>query len=190
MEVVVSVLILAILLSGVLAAYRRTCDVLLIQNLRERAAAVAQRRMELLLANQQEPNSHELHGTDELDSLFEWRMSLQRESVGRGRAGDRLSGSIIRATVVVEADLPETRGEPLIELVRMFGSLKPLPGQEVAVPFVSDREEGEVWYEQLRQSLGREPTIEEILAELTRMGDLSAEELEMLEETEEPEPQE
>lgn len=184
-EVVVSVLILVILLGGILVAYRRTTENVVIHNLRERAAAVAQRRIEFLLASRQEPNSHELHGRDEVDPLFNWRMNLQRETIP-GKWSGRLPESFIKATVEVMADLPETRNEPLVEMVRLFRTLKPLPGQEMAVPFETE-EQKPTWYTELREKLGREPTLDEVLGALMSAGELSQEELDMLKEPNESE---
>jgi type II secretory pathway pseudopilin PulG len=184
-EVVVSVLILVILLSGVMVAYRRTSENVMVHNLRERAAAVAQRRIEFLLASHQEPNSHELHGRDEIDPIFNWRMNLQRETIPSNMS-NRMSESFIKATVIVEADLPETANKPLVEMVRLFGRLAPLSGQDVAVPFERE-EQTPPWYDELKQQLGREPTLDEMLGVLMNKGELSQEELDMLQEPNEPE---
>jgi prepilin-type N-terminal cleavage/methylation domain-containing protein len=184
-EVVVSVLILVILLGGVMIAYQRTSDNVMVHNLRERAGAVAQRRIEFLLASHQEPNSHELHGRDEIDPIFNWRMNLQRETIPSNRS-NRMSESFIKATVIVEAELPETANKPLVEMVRLFGRLAPLPGQDVAVPFERE-EQTPPWYEELKQQLGREPTLDEMLGVLMNKGELSQEELDILQEPNESE---
>jgi len=187
-EVVVSVLLLVILLSGVFDAYRRTSDRIMQQILRERAASVAQRRMEFLLASRQEPNSHALHGRDEIDPTFNWRLNLQREYIPSLAAQSKISSSVIKATIIVEAGLPEREKQPLVQLVRLFGSLKPLPGQDLAVPFLQEEQEP-AWYAELKAKLGREPTLEEALFVLMQSGDISDEEFEILNEpneTQEP----
>jgi len=62
-----------------------------------------------------------------------------------------------------------------VELIRYFSTygLAPLPGRAVAVPITNEYEEPE-WYTILRESLGREPTMEETLQYLIATGELPA----------------
>ena len=174
-EAVVSVLILAILLTGVLIAHQRSCDAVILQHLRTRAAAVAERRIELLLATREEPNSAQLHGRDELEPLFTWKMNLKREAIAPDKSPRNPRHSVVKATVTVEADLARDREKPLVEMVRFFGTneLKPLPGQLIAAPYVSEEE---ITYQELKRTLGREPTLSELLKEMIKTGQIPADE--------------
>ena len=57
-----------------------------------------------------------------------------------------------------------------MENISYLGSLDPLPGQTMAVPF---EQQTEPWMEELREKLGREPTPEEIIQEMIRLGEIS-----------------
>ena len=98
---------------------------------------------------------------------------MKREVIGSGAATGDLSNTMIMATVTVTSDTEEGVGEKeKVELVRYFAGLKPLPGQAVAVPIQTEIEEEPQWYIDLRQKLGREPTVDEALQELVRIGEL------------------
>ncbi len=180
-EAVVSVLLLGILLGGVMVAHERTCDAVARQSMRTRAAAVAERQIELLMASRQEPNSPSFHGEDEQTPEFTWQMDLQRVPVGEGAPGSAAS-SVIQATVRVYTKGERSgQGEPLIELVRCFGTseLTPVTGESVAVPFMTEEE---LIYQDLENRLGREPTLIEVLQEMVDTGQFSQEEgLELME---------
>ena len=171
-EVAASVVILSLLLAGVLVAFQRTRDGLAVRMLRGRAAQVAERQMERLIGSGQEPNSVDLQGRDEIDPAFMWEIALKRESVDKTAAKQDLSNTVIKATVTVRSELFAGGGEQeQIELVRYFATLKPIPGQAVAVPLTPDFEEA-LWYLELYEKLGREPSIKEIFEELARRGEL------------------
>jgi len=173
-EVAVSVLLLAMLLGGVVLALRRTTTALTTQSLRNAAAQVAERRLESLLASLQEPNSQELHGQDQTDPRFSWTFSLTREAGDPTQPGLGLESSVIKAKVTVRAESDWASGEPLVELVRYFGTLQPREGHTVAVPYESEQPTPEpAWIEQLRQKLGREPTLDELLQEMVKRGELA-----------------
>ena len=190
-EVVASLIVLSILLAGVLASYHRTIDTVAAQMLRERAVSVAQRHMEILMANLQEPNSINVPLQDELDELFTWQLDLQRIALDNSAPEENLANTLIQATVTVKCEAADVRNPPKVELVRYFSTygLAPLPGRAVAVPITSEYEEPE-WYTILRESLGREPTMEEALQYMIETGELpadAAEELDWLNE-DEPDP--
>ena len=168
LEAVVSVLILAMIVGGVIVAYSKTTDKLLDASERASAMAVAQRQMEYLLDSRIEPNAHELQGRDELDPRFSWRLVMSREPI-EGVTG-RLSAAntVIKATLQVESgflDANVTVGQ-----ISDLGAHDPLPGQTLAVPF---EQQTEPWMEELREKLGREPTPEEIIQEMIRLGEIS-----------------
>ena len=171
--------IMAIILTGVLVAFSRTGDNIAGHILDERAASVASRRLELLLANRQEPNGLELQGRDEWDPSFTWRLNLSREVIGGERAARDFSNTVIQAVVTVEHSGWLGQSEPLCEMVRYFADLTPVKGQTIAVPPTSEEPE-ELWYLELQQNLGREPTMEEVIAEMARLGFLSGESLDLL----------
>ena len=172
LEVIVSTLILGILFSGMLLAFHRTQEGSYQYALYERAAAVGQRRIELIMATIQEPNGLFLQGQDEIDPLFFWNLNLERILIDESSLVKKIDNTIIKATVSVEAGLPGYP-QPLIELVRYFDYLDPLPGNEVAVPL--PLEPNARWLERLREELGREPTLDEIMIELVKIGELSPE---------------
>jgi prepilin-type N-terminal cleavage/methylation domain-containing protein len=174
-EVVASMAIIAILLTGVLVAYQRTLDAIIRQQLRERGFAVAQRHMETLLATIQEPNSINLPTPDELDPLFTWQLDLQRITLEGAPPEANLGNTVIQATITVECEEVEVEDPPRVELVRYFSThgLKPIAGRAVAVPITPEYEEPE-WYQELRARLGREPTLKETLQHLIETGDLPA----------------
>jgi len=170
-EAVVSVLILAMIVGGALLAYSNTTDKLLDASERAAAVAVAERQMEYLLDSRIEPNAHELHGQDELDPRFTWHLVLSREpveSIG-GRSGSMsTANSVIKATMRVDSEM-FSREEP-VELIRYLGALDPLPGSAMAVAPLSEEEP---WIKELREKLGREPTLEELIQEMIRRGEMS-----------------
>ena len=177
-EVIVSTLILGIMISGMLLAFHRTKEGTYQYALRERAAAVGQRRLEMLLSTYQEPNNLYLYGQDDLDPLFSWTLNLERILVDEQSLFRNVENTIIKATVIVEADLPKMQNQPLITLVRYFDVLAPLPGNDVAVPL--PLEPTARWLEELTEKLGREPTLEEILTEMVNQGEITTDILQEL----------
>jgi len=180
-EAVVSVFILAAIVGGMLLAYRHTTEKLLAATLRASAMAVAQQQMENLLDSRMEPNAHELHGQDEFDPRFTWRLVMSREPIEGGSGVLSAANTVIKATLQVESDLLE--GSDSVELIRYIGSLEPLPGKSMSVPI---QPEEVPWLEELRQKVGREPTLDEILQEMVRRGEISpamAEEIGIVPET-------
>ncbi|MHA1565365.1 MAG: type II secretion system protein [Alphaproteobacteria bacterium] len=173
-EAVAGVLLLALMLATVTVAFQRTVESVIDKSFQERAGAVAQRRLELLIASRQEPNTINLHGRDEFDPVFRWEVSLAREVVGNEAPRDDLSNTIIKAVVKVTSDSETSGTEPEVQMTRYFASLLPLPGFDVAVPLVPEQEEAP-WYIELREKLGREPTIEETLDEMVRILELPPE---------------
>ena len=171
-EVIVSTLILGIMISGMLFAFHRTKEGTYQYALRERAAAVGQRRLEMLLSTYQEPNNLYLYGKDDLDPLFSWTLNLERILVDETSLYRNVENTIIKATVSVEADLPDMKNQPLITLVRYFDVLAPLPGNDVAVPL--PLEPTARWLEELTEKLGREPTLDEILLEMVNQGEITS----------------
>ena len=172
-EVAASLVIMGILFATVLLAFDRSFNAVVTQSLRQRGIAVAQRRMELLLASRQEPNSLGLSGQDEFDPLFFWNLSLSREPIDMTSSSAGLAHTVIKAVVSVQCrSLTDTELNDL-QLVRHFRDLKPIPGYDVAVPITPDDDSLE-WYIDLRQRLGHEPTMEETLIELVRIGQVPA----------------
>ncbi len=170
-EVMATVVIMAIMLGGVLLAINRTTETVMGQALKERALAVAQRQMELLLASRQEPETADMMGEDELDPLFVWRMDLRRITLGGESPKPDLSNTVIEAKIEVEDDDMLGERSTKVELVRYFSQLKPIPGHAIAVP-LSQVVEEPLWYLELRAKLGRDPTPDEVIAELIRAGEL------------------
>ena len=173
-EVVAGMFLLAAMLAAVTVAFHRTTESVIEKSFEERAGAVAQRRLELLIASGQEPNTISLRGRDEFDPVFLWEISLSREVVGAGSPRDDLSNTIIKAVVKVASDSESGDPELDVQMVRYFASLLPLPGFDVAVPLVPEQEEAP-WYIELRERLGREPTIEETLEEMVKLMELPPE---------------
>lgn len=174
-EVVAGVFLLALMLATITVAFQRTSQAVIDKTFKERAAAVAQRRLELLLASRQEPNTLGLRGRDELDPVFRWDLDLSRETVGNDPPRDDLSNTVIKAVITVTSD-PTTTTMPDLKMVRYFASLLPLPGHDIAVPLIPEQEEA-LWYIELRERLGREPTIEEALEEMVSILELPPETL-------------
>ena len=168
LEAVVSVLILAMIVGGMIVAYSKTTHKLLYVSERASATAVAQRQIENLLASRIEPNAHELHGRDELDPRFSWHLVLSREPVEGSIGGLSAANTVIKATLQVESVLLD-ENEP-VELIRYLSSLEPLPGQSMAVPFPKEEIP---WLDELREKYGREPTLEEIIQDMIRRGEIS-----------------
>ena len=157
------------MLSSIVLAFRRTVDSAYDQILQERAIAVAQRQIELLLASEQEPDSTGLFNQDELDPLFSWQMELKRVAPSSSRV--TIETSIIMAKVTVKSNLLETQSIEPIELYRYFATLNPREGQEIAVPPIPAYQQ-DPWYEELKKKLGHEPTSEEVLQEIIKKFDL------------------
>ena len=178
-EVVASMLILGVIFGSVLLSFDRGTDAAVVQSVRERAVAVAQRRIETLLATRLEPNSTPQHGQDEVDELFSWTLNLSRESVTSTPPKSDLSNTVIKAVITVYCDSLADAGFGQVELVRYLESLTPMPGREIAVPITGD-DEGLLWYADLRERLGREPTLDETLGEMVRLGQISPDVLEEL----------
>ena len=157
-EVMCSVMLLGILLSSVMTVYQRTTDGIVKKVMMEDAMEVAQRRMEMLIASEQEPESSERSGQDDVNESYFWALELVREQVSD--APLTLKNSYIKATVTVgweHADSLVT-----VELVRFFSDLKPIEGQTVTVPIIANTQKPE-WYDELVLKYGRDPTQHEIL---------------------------
>lgn len=189
-EVMASLVIMAILLGGVLLAYNRMLEAITLNSLNERAATVAQRHMEMLLASSQEPDPAEMQGTDELDPAFTWKLALSREPLPGAKPPITLPNTVIKAVITVQtideeeendfstrpkdpneedpnqstpgslSSAPETAR---VELIRYIPWLNPLPGNDVAVPLAPKRGQEPEWLQDLRRELGREPTPQEII---------------------------
>lgn len=170
-EVVAGVFLLAIMLATVTVAFHRTVEAVIDKSFEERAGAVAQRRLELLIASRQEPNTINLRGRDEFDPIFRWELSLSREAVGNKPPREDLSNTVIKVVVRVTTDEEGGRESSIVQMTRYFASLLPLPGSDVAVPLIPEQKEAQ-WYVELRDRLGREPTMEETLQEMVRVLDL------------------
>ena len=167
-EVVASVAVLAILLSTIMVAHSRTTEMIVRQMLMDRACDVAQRQMETLIAGKQEPTHNQLTGRDEIDPLFTWTMTLNRESFAG--ATTNLS-SPIKVSLRINWDSMDNQKPPELEFIRYFSRLTPPSGQSVAVPIIRETKQPK-WYQDLLRELGREPTIEETLKQLIEMGEL------------------
>ena len=180
-EAIASLALLAVMLTTILLAYNRTVDSVSMQTIRQRATAVAQRHMEMLMASLQEPNNIGLPTRDEIDPDFNWQLDLSRITIDSLPPNKDLSNTIIKATVKVTSESSADRQMPSVELMRYFADLIPMPGHAVAVPITAEYEEPQ-WYLELKQKLGREPTLDETLRQMFDMGDLPqeiAEELDM-----------
>ena len=186
-EVVASLVLLSLMLTSLMTAYHRTVDSVVVQSMRERSAAVAQRQMELLLASLQEPNSIGLPRPDEVDTYFNWQLDLKRITIGTESPKNDFSNTVIKATVKARPAEGDKENRAMVELVRYLAMLKPIPGHAVAVPFTREYEEPP-WYQQMREKLGREPSLDEILKHMFDMGELPAdmkEEMDLLEDMDE-----
>ncbi|MBN2210324.1 MAG: type II secretion system protein [Sedimentisphaerales bacterium] len=202
-EVMTTLVIISILFGGVLAAYERVLDAFIDADMHERAMTVAQRQMERLIASRQEPNSVDLMGVDELDPDFEWEMTLKREPLPGAKPPVSLPQTVIVATVTVtqvnQRDLAYEDEEEVntegvetkkVELVRYFPWLTPRLGETIAVPLGPEVFEEPAWLIELRQELGREPTLDEIIRKLglPMPEELEEMESEIPEESDEKEP--
>ena len=152
-EVIAAVTLLTFLLTNVFVAFQRSSQALYRQVMTERALAVAQRQMEMLIATGQEPNSAETEGTDDADPLFEWRLDLKRDSVG-GQPVSRTSP--IRAQVTVTWDNGKETDE--LQLVRYYASLDLQSGDLLTSPISPE--------ETVENCLGSVPTPEQMAAYL------------------------
>ena len=157
-EVAASVVLLSILLSGVYMLLQNSTKSVANNLIRERALEVARRHMEMLLVTKQEPDSTGLETIDELDPDFTWTLDLEREAL-EGMAAT-LEKTLIHATITVKSSLSDNTIAP-VELHRFFASLKPKPGNAVAVPLTQTYEMDDT-YKRLFELLGREPTAAEI----------------------------
>lgn len=174
-EVAAALVLLGILFGTVAVVYSKVVGSLSDVRYRERAAAVAQRHLELLLASMQEPNSIDRSGPDELDPMFQWKLKLSREFIPGSLTKWDLNFTVINATVeVTPAEEAGYHAEPLT-LTRYLAWLKPIPGQLIAVPLEPQAEEDPEWLIELRRKLGREPTIDEIIQNLVDSGDMPPE---------------
>ncbi|MCP4707252.1 MAG: hypothetical protein GY869_01390, partial [Planctomycetes bacterium] len=68
---------------------------------------------------------------------------------------------------------PEQQNQTIIELVRYFDVMSPMAGYGDAVPLPMSP--NALWLENLKEELGREPTIEEIFNELIKIGEITPE---------------
>ena len=171
-EVMAAVVILGIMVSGVVMAFRRTLENVAAHSTDEQAMSVAHRRMELLLAERQEPDDGDLQGRDELYPQFTWELTLNRVVAGKGTAKVDLSNTVIQALVAVRREDELGQSKPVVELGRFFEGLIPIEGQAVAVPMTYEREDP-LWYLELTERLGREPSAEETVREMANLGMLS-----------------
>ncbi len=165
-EVVASVTVLVLILSGIVVGYNRMVTRVYEQSLRERALAVAQRQIEMIMGSDQEPEGTGLSGPDEIDPIFNWEMELKRVPVNEEEQLN-IKNSIIQATVTVSCNQPTASQQEPVRIQRYFSNLKPRPGQQYAVPIPSQYEE-EMWFVELRQRLGRDPTPQEVLTEFLK----------------------
>jgi len=179
LEVIASSVLLISILATIIVAFYNTTDSIDKHILRRRAYAVAQRHMELLLASQQEPESYGLPNPDDLDLFFNWQLDLKRTSADDSPPKPNLSNTVIVATVTVDCIYPESKPFEPVELTRYFATLKPKPGEAIAVPLTQDKEE-ELWMIELKEKLGREPTLNEILQHVFKIEELPQELLEEL----------
>ncbi|MBN1435764.1 MAG: type II secretion system protein [Sedimentisphaerales bacterium] len=178
-EVMASIFLIGILLAGILLAYTRSVDNLVSHTMDERALAVAQRQIEILIATGQEPETSQRQGRDLVDPVFIWHLNLERVSATGEMVRYDLSNSVIKATVTVEHEGDYWSGKEPFELVRYFNVLRPIAGQAVAVP-QNYEAEPEPWYLDLQRRLGREPTAEETFEEMERLELLPPGALELL----------
>ena len=172
-EVMCSVMLLGILLTSVMTVYQRTTDGIVEKVMMEDAMEVAQRRMEILIASEQEPESSERSGQDDINESYFWALELVREQVSD--APLTLKNSIIKATVTVGWE--HTDSLVTVELVRFFSDLKPIEGQTVTVPIIANTQKPE-WYDELVLKYGRDPTQHEILEHMLLTAGIDIEEME------------
>ncbi len=158
-EAVAAVVLLGMLLGGIYSVLSNSSTSVSRTLLRERAVEVARRHMEMLLVTKQEPESTGLETVDDLDEDFIWQLDLEREPVGQVAA--TLENTIIHATVTVSYNGQDNNMNP-VELHRFFATLKPKPGNVVAVPLKTAYEYDES-YQDLKNLLGRDPTVEEMI---------------------------
>jgi len=173
-EAVAGILILVIMLGTFIVAFQQTVGAAATATLRERATAVAQRHLEMLLADPQEPNSVGLPSIDEIDPLFVWQMNLKRITIGTRGTYQNLSNTVIEATISSQCASDENRSIQPVKLTRYFAIMKPKPGNTIAVPLTPDDPEN-IWFIELKQKLGREPTLKESLEYMLQLEGLPAE---------------
>jgi hypothetical protein len=183
-EVAVTIVLLGVLVGIVVTVFNRTIDSVLEGRLRSAAAAVGQRQLEKIMATMTEPNSHQLHGQDEIDGRFQWTLKLTREPVaGMEGQSRRVETSVIRAQVSVDTEVRKPGAGPVLEMERYFAMLDPLEGKAVAVPFEQQEQPGQAqrdWEQELREELGREPTLDELLRKMLEKGEISPDMFEQL----------
>jgi prepilin-type N-terminal cleavage/methylation domain-containing protein len=172
-EVMCSVMLLGILLSSVMTVYQRTTDGIVKKVMMEDAMEVAQRRMEILIASEQEPESSERSGQDDINESYFWSLELVREQVSD--APLTLKNSYIKATVTVGWE--HTDSLVTVELVRFFSDLKPIEGQTVTVPIIANTQKPE-WYDELVLKYERDPTQQDILEHMLLTAGIDIEEME------------
>ena len=179
-EVMASAAILAIMLTGIITIYSRTLDQVADQTITHRAAAVAQRQLELLLASNREPDISELEGRDEFDPDFIWTMELSRVPIGVAQPSSVAEDTVIEAVVSVVRESDFQWSEPLVTMARYYSSdMEPLEGNQYAV-MNSQVDDEPPWLMDLRDRLGREPTLDEILQEMMSVGVLNQDEQQLL----------
>ncbi len=168
-EALAAMMILVIFLSGIFVAYNRSTDMVTRQMMRDKAVSVAQEKMETLIASRQEPGNNQVSGTTEDEPLISWNISLQRETIAKPVPTAPLAATVIKATITAYCN--NAQKDTTVKLVRYFNFLKPIAGHAVAVPL--SREEPS-WYSELKSRLGREPTLQEILEQMSKNGQLPA----------------
>ncbi len=164
-EVVAATLLLGLLLTGAYSVLNESTKQVTHSLIAQRAAEVARRQMELLITNRQEPDSVGLETDDEQDPDFSWKLDLKREAVGEKSA--TLNNTVIHAIVTVNYIGDGNLMQPY-ELHRFFESLNPKPGNAVAVPLRPAYEMDED-YQRLKEELGRDPTMQELLDRMMNM---------------------
>jgi len=207
-----SVVLLGMILTGFLVSYQRMTERIVRESIRARALAIAQEKIELLLAANQEPDPAEMQGQDEEEPLFTWKMELKRVPIGEEAPKPDLSNTLIEAKVIVEYDDGEegwtsediaaaepdeeeaaewdeeeytrwrsgTEKVPAVELIRYIAALKPLSEGSLAVTQGPQEAEDPEWLKELRKTLGREPTFDEILQKMFETEGSPADMAEML----------
>jgi prepilin-type N-terminal cleavage/methylation domain-containing protein len=172
LEVSVSIAILGMMLGGLMVAYSRTADRIAMGMVRSRGMDIAQKKMEYLLASLQEPNVIDMSGEDEDDPAFHWDLELKRIPIGTPMIKQDLSNTVIEIKVTVKHQEEKEETGTKVELTRYVAGMKPRPGQVVAVPASSQREEP-LWLLELREKLGREPTPEEVMQQMMKASGMS-----------------
>ncbi len=100
-EVMAAVLLLSMILAGMYVGMEKTADKVMDQTQRQRAMAVAQQKMELLIATKKEPEVSQMSGRDRMDPEFVWHWNLTRENFSPLPNKPDLSNTVIKATITV-----------------------------------------------------------------------------------------